>query len=151
MGLNPVPVLGSWRLISLTATDEGGERIALPMGPSPRGLIMYSADGFMSAQLAGMRTEDTPWDWCVDASAAYLGYCGTYEYTEGRIVHHVRLASSSEWAGIDLVRIPRLTGTELTLRSAGAVGAWPFLVAAWRPVSSDPALSAPADRGAVTW
>jgi hypothetical protein len=46
-------VLGAWELMSFVARDEATGEDRYPLGPTPRGLILYTADGHMSAQLAG--------------------------------------------------------------------------------------------------
>jgi Lipocalin-like domain len=45
-------VLGAWELVSFTARDETTGEDRQPLGTAPRGLILYTADGHMSAQLA---------------------------------------------------------------------------------------------------
>ena len=45
-------LIGAWRLVSCVETDvEIGETF-LPMGDHPEGLILYTPDGYMSAQLS---------------------------------------------------------------------------------------------------
>jgi hypothetical protein len=70
-------LLGAWELVSFVAVDgvTGAERH--PLGTSPRGLILYTADGFMSAQLA--RTD-------FDEYVAYGGRFTVDEQTS--TVHH---------------------------------------------------------------
>jgi hypothetical protein len=45
-------VLGAWELVSFTALDVDTGRVRHPLGTAPRGLILYTDDGHMSAQLA---------------------------------------------------------------------------------------------------
>ncbi|HEY0229578.1 MAG TPA: lipocalin-like domain-containing protein [Mycobacterium sp.] len=45
-------VLGAWELVSFVARDETTGEERQPLGTAPRGLILYTADGHMSAQLA---------------------------------------------------------------------------------------------------
>jgi lipocalin-like protein len=45
-------VLGAWELVSFVARDETTGKDRQPLGTAPRGLILYTADGHMSAQLA---------------------------------------------------------------------------------------------------
>ncbi len=70
-------VLGAWELVSFVARDarSGAERH--PLGTAPRGLILYTTDGFMSAQLA---TSDM---------AEYVAYGGRFTVDEQTaILHH---------------------------------------------------------------
>ena len=45
-------VLGGWELVSFVARDAVTGEKRHPLGAAPRGLILYTADGHMSAQLA---------------------------------------------------------------------------------------------------
>jgi hypothetical protein len=45
-------VLGAWELVSFVARDANTGNNRRPLGTAPRGLILYTADGHMSAQLA---------------------------------------------------------------------------------------------------
>jgi Lipocalin-like domain len=45
-------VLGAWELVSFVARDTTTGEDRQPLGTAPRGLILYTADGHMSAQLA---------------------------------------------------------------------------------------------------
>lgn len=45
-------VLGGWELVSFVSRDAGADDDRHPLGRAPLGLILYTADGYMSAQLA---------------------------------------------------------------------------------------------------
>jgi hypothetical protein len=45
-------VLGAWELVSFVARDTATGEARHPLGMAPRGLILYTSDGHMSAQLA---------------------------------------------------------------------------------------------------
>lgn len=45
-------VLGAWELVSFVARDAGADEDRHPLGLAPLGLILYTGDGHMSAQLA---------------------------------------------------------------------------------------------------
>ena len=45
-------LLGSWHLLSWTLTYPNSSRVELPFGKSPTGLLIYSADGWMSAAIS---------------------------------------------------------------------------------------------------
>jgi Lipocalin-like domain len=69
-------VLGAWELESFVATDvhTGVER--RPLGAEPRGLIMYTSDGHMSAQLAESDMR------------GYVAYGGRFSVNEETAVLH---------------------------------------------------------------
>jgi hypothetical protein len=98
-------LLGAWELVSFVAVDgvTGAERH--PLGTSPRGLILYTADGFMSAQLA--RTD-------FDEYFAYGGRFTVDEQTS--TVHHdVTMSMMPELLARPQFRQAEVDGDLLTL------------------------------------
>lgn len=51
-------LVGAWTLESYESSDVDGSNVRYPLGTDARGLIMYTADGYMSAQL--MRADRPP-------------------------------------------------------------------------------------------
>ena len=45
-------LIGAWRLVSCVETDVKTGEVFLPMGEHPQGFILYTPDGYMSAQLS---------------------------------------------------------------------------------------------------
>jgi len=45
-------MLGSWQLVRFESRNVATGHVLQPLGPDPQGLILYTGDGFMSAQLA---------------------------------------------------------------------------------------------------
>jgi hypothetical protein len=98
-------ILGAWALISYENRDMNGALIEYPLGKDAQGLLIYTDDGYMSAQL--MRCDRAAHDRPSGAggrpaeSAAvarrYLAYSGPFEVDEeaGTVRHH---------AGISLYR-----------------------------------------------
>lgn len=43
-------IVGAWELVEYSTTSDTG-KVDYPLGPEARGLIIYSADGYMSAQI----------------------------------------------------------------------------------------------------
>jgi len=63
-------LVGGWRLTGYKVTADG--KTEHPLGEEPRGAILYTPDGYMSAQLAGpgpYPDEDLP-------DAYYIAYSG---------------------------------------------------------------------------
>jgi hypothetical protein len=102
MSLHRNEILGSWELISFHARDTTTGDIRYPLGGRPRGLILYTEDGFMSAQLAP------------DGAGAdigdYIAYSGPFHVDEqaSTVRHDVRMATMS-----DLVTQPQLRHVSL--------------------------------------
>jgi hypothetical protein len=44
-------IRGAWTLISYIEQDDDSGPITYPLGPDAQGLIIYTHDGYMSAQL----------------------------------------------------------------------------------------------------
>lgn len=121
-------LVGTWKLVSYISKPAGGDGpIEYPLGKDARGYIIYTADGYMSAQI--MRPGSKPYstadpfaiadDEAADAARHYLAYTGPFEVTEheGRIAlkHHANLALVPNWAGDHQLRFCELKGSELVL------------------------------------
>lgn len=96
----------------------------LPFGENPIGRLVYTAGGFMSAQLASAHrpafaspafTRAT-----VDEKGAaydtFMAYCGRYEVFGDHVMHHVEMSLFPNWAGGDQKRFFELDGDSLVLR-----------------------------------
>jgi hypothetical protein len=105
-------LVGAWRLVSIDAPDATGA-LQPYWGEKPVGLIIYTADGHMAAQLYDSRRPrlDMP---CESASpdaarTAFVGlstYFGTYavDTTANTVTHTVEGAMAPDWIGSKLVR-----------------------------------------------
>ena len=123
-------ILGTWELVSYIAQDNHGGPITYPLGADALGLIMYTADGYMSAQLmrrhrpAFDRPESdggTP-EQAAAAAAGYLAYSGPFEVDESAgVVHHeVRVSLLPNWLNGTQLRQSKLDGDHLTLSAITA-------------------------------
>jgi hypothetical protein len=115
------PLLGSWRLVSFELRLPNGN-VAHPFGASPRGYLFYNEQGFMSAAFMGEgRVKPESAD-LADTSKMvnfdqFNAYCGRFEVSGNRVVHHVEVASLPQWCGIDQERIFKIDGTRLILET----------------------------------
>ena len=90
-------LVGVWSLLSYTEEKEGCEATH-PFGPKPAGFLIYTPDGFVSAQLMkpgrpAFQSRDwhlgTPEEY-VESGSGYIAYCGTYEVDEtNQTVTHI--------------------------------------------------------------
>ena len=116
-------LVGTWNLVSYRIINEDGVKTAEPFGPNPRGLLIYTENGLMSGHLmSDSRSQcrnDLPHKASSEEKAlafdTYLGYCGTYELQEGRVIHHVTTSFFPNWIGTDLIRVMQLDENLLTL------------------------------------
>jgi hypothetical protein len=97
MPLHRNEILGSWELVSFQTRDVNTGEVRHPFGDCPRGVILYTDDGFMSAQLAP-EGPDTDTD-------GYIAYTGPFHVDEeaSTVRHDVRMATMP-----DLVTQPQL-------------------------------------------
>lgn len=90
-------ILGTWKLLSYHRLDEDGEKV-YPLGTDPSGFLMYTEDGYMSAQLMKQDRPDYTLEGLHDgtrgemaeAAHGYHAYAGKYEIDEedGSVYHH---------------------------------------------------------------
>jgi hypothetical protein len=90
-------LVGAWSLESYADALEGGG-VEHPLGSNPRGLLIYTPDGLMSAQLmSGVRpppTDATEGNAEIEGeyqgkASGFIGYCGEYHFDEvAAIVYH---------------------------------------------------------------
>ncbi len=104
MGTLRDAILGGWELSSFDSRDADTGAVAHPLGASPRGLILYTADGYMSAQLT-------------DDSQTYIAYGGRFRVDEdSATVHHeVSVSMLPELLAAPQLRQARVDGDRLTL------------------------------------
>jgi hypothetical protein len=106
-------ILGTWRLVSYVEQDDRGGPVTFPLGRDAVGLIMYTTDGYMSAQLmrSGRHDYDQPdivggtIQQAAAAAEGYLAYSGPYDVDEAATVVHHRVAVSLLPNWLDTVQI----------------------------------------------
>jgi hypothetical protein len=124
-------LVGVWRLVSYADVQEGRED-SFPFGPEPTGFLIYTPDGFVSAQLMRpgrplFHSDDwhggTP-DEYQRAGSAYITYCGTHEVDEEKatVAHFPSVALFPNLILKRQLRSVSLSGDQLTLSTPGAPG-----------------------------
>jgi Lipocalin-like domain len=98
-------LLGGWRLESFVSRDIATDVERRPYGDNPSGLILYTADGYMSAQL-------TP-----DDASEYIAYGGRFHVDEeaATVRHEVLVSSVADLLTRPQLRRARIDGDRLTL------------------------------------
>ena len=82
-------LVGVWTLVSFVGLQDGLEE-SFPFGPKPEGFLIYTSDGYVSAQLMKPRRslfQSRDWQQATasefrDAGRGYIGYCGVYAVDE---------------------------------------------------------------------
>jgi hypothetical protein len=121
-------LVGAWQLVSFTIHDADTGRVDHPLGAAARGMIFYTDDGHMSAQLA-------------DADmGGYIAYGGRFTVDEDTsVVHHdVTIAMLPELLAQPQFRRASLDGDLLTLSTTTIddVGATSHASVVWRRAGS---------------
>ncbi|MCK8644126.1 lipocalin-like domain-containing protein [Mycobacterium colombiense] len=123
-------LVGAWTLESYESSDVDGSNVRYPLGTDARGIIMYTADGYMSAQL--MRADRPPiaradlqlatGDELAAAARGYLAYAGPYSVLDdGVIAHHVDVSLLPNWIGGTQYRAAQVGDDRLQLGPAEPV------------------------------
>ena len=126
-----VPFIGAWKLVSHEVAPPSGAATR-PYGDHPLGLIIYSWDGRMSAQLmdpdppafedadpAKAETAEAQRTW-----RSYVGYWGSFQVNEeaATVTHHVDGCWFRNGIGQDLVRRYTFSGDRLILEAETPFG-----------------------------
>ncbi|MGX6510982.1 lipocalin-like domain-containing protein [Rhodococcus sp. SJ-2] len=140
-------IVGSWELVEYSTTADTG-KVDYPLGPDARGLIIYSADGFMSVQI--MRPDRAPYRSLNvhsgetsergEAAGGYLAYSGPYRIDQDNsaVWHEMAVSLYPNWIGENQKRNVRFHGDMMTLSSDSLVFRTTTLSPAlvWRRTSS---------------
>jgi len=98
---------GGWLLESFVSRQGESGAVRYPFGKHPAGLILYTTDGHMSAQL----TPDP---------GEFVSYGGRFEVDEAAatVTHHVIIATMPELLQQPQIRHARVEGDRLTLSAS---------------------------------
>ena len=116
-------VVGTWKLVTASSTSATGVRKENSFGTSPKGLLIHTREGRMTAiisysgrkPLSGADRIASPPEEQAAAFATFFAYGGRYSVTGNKITHHVDVASVENWVNTDLVRVVKIEGDRLTL------------------------------------
>ncbi|KAF3886037.1 MULTISPECIES: lipocalin-like domain-containing protein [Nostocales] len=126
------PLLGTWKLISITATYPDGTSNSEAYGENPRGYITYTDGGRMmvlfstSDRKPFSRDILTPLAVDLDlvsveeraqAFSTFNAYAGTYTLNGNTVTHDIEVASIPNRVGKDLVRTFTVNGNQVTLKT----------------------------------
>jgi Lipocalin-like domain len=114
-----------WKLVSYTVEEEGREN-SLPFGPEPEGFLIYTAEGFVSAQpmkpgrslFQGHGWQGGTADEYQQAGSGHIAYCGSYAVDEENktVTHTPSVALVPNLIHKPQPRLITLGGKLLTLR-----------------------------------
>jgi hypothetical protein len=106
--MNQHRLVGTWKLVS-QVTYDANNSASPSRGEHPTGLLIYTANGYMSVHLARTEAIDPSLlDLSTERTAleGYVGYYGRYEIDESAqiVAHQVESCSYHGWLGRRLVR-----------------------------------------------
>jgi hypothetical protein len=118
-------VVGTWRLVSNTATTDKGDVNKTVLGQNPSGLLTYTADGRMMAIISDdgrkpLSIPDrvaAPAEERAEAYSTFMAYAGRYTFTCNTMVHHIEVASLQNWVNTDQTRFVHIEGNRLFVRN----------------------------------
>ena len=122
---------GAWKLVSYREIPVDGSAPFEPLGHKPRGLIIYTSDGYMSAQLSKPdRPKFASGDWFagtaddyVAEASSYIAYSGPFHVDEAKqtLTHSMFVSLFPNWTGQTQPRQVKLDGDELHLGTASPI------------------------------
>ncbi len=111
-------LLGAWHLVSWSLVYADGRPAEFPLGEDASGLLMYTADGHVSASLmqkqrpgAAPLTEGAK----AVAYSQTFAYAGRYAVRDGAVFHSIEVATNPALIGITSTRTIELAGDRLIL------------------------------------
>lgn len=117
-----VPLIGTWRLVSVVAVRKNGEQVPR-FGTAPKGYILYDGTGHMAVQIMS-----SPWPAFQNPEKptpqelqrvfdGYVAYAGSYDYDaeKSSVTHHVQMSVDPADVGQDFRRTVELAGDRVTL------------------------------------
>ena len=118
-------VVGTWTLLSVTATDEKGGVDNPVLGQHPSGLLTYTANGRMMAIISDYGRKPlsiadrvaAPAEERAEAYSTFMAYAGRYTFTCDKVVTHVEVASLQNWVNTDQTRFVTVQAERMHVRN----------------------------------
>ena len=126
------PLLGTWKLISVTAIFADGNIDKEAFGTNPIGYISYTQEGKMmvifsksgrsllsgnSASPLTAAIHSVPIEERAQAFSSFNSYAGSYTLDGDKVIHHVEIASIPNRVGKKLTRTFTLNKNRVTLKT----------------------------------
>ena len=124
-------LIGAWKLVSYEERPVDDSPPFYPMTEKPQGIIMYTPDGYMSAQLSqpnrkpfasGDWFKGTDEDYRHEAST-YIAYTGEFHVDEEKqtLTHSMFISLFPNWIGQTQPRVVKIEGDTLHLGTASPI------------------------------
>ena len=124
-------LIGTWRLLSYIEVPIEGDDSLFPMGKQPFGILMYSADGYMSVQVSKndrllyqsndkmMATQEEMYS----SLQGYIAFTGTYtvDNNQGTVIYDIESSLFPNWKNKRQCRKVDFEGDILYLKSTAPI------------------------------
>jgi len=114
MGSLKNEIIGTWKLLSYIEVPVGGEEYLFPIGTTPKGMLIFSPDGYMSVQISVKNPIKYDSDDRFSAtdkkiaarSKQYIAFTGKYttDNVLSHVIYHIETALNPNWEGVKQVR-----------------------------------------------
>jgi Lipocalin-like domain len=109
--------------VSASATASDGHQNNAPFGLKPKGILIYTREGTMSAVISHdgrkpLSVADrisAPLEERAEAFTTFFAYAGRYTDSGEKVIHHVEVSSVQNWVNTDLIRLVRKEGARIIL------------------------------------
>ena len=139
-------LIGAWKLESYVEKPIDGSAPFYPMGEKPEGIIMYTPDGYMSAQLMHPgRPKFASGDWFrgtdqefKEEALGYIAYSGPFHTDEAKqtLTHSMSVSLFPNWLRQTQPRVVKIEGDTLHLTNAAPIksgGKETYSYLTWKP------------------
>ncbi len=124
-------LIGAWMLVSYEEKPVDGSPTNYPMSEKPMGIIMYTPDGYMSAQLStpnrkpfasGDWFKGSDDDWKQEGST-YIAYTGEFHVDEEAktLTHSMFISLFPNWIGQTQPRVVKIEEDYLFLHTSNPI------------------------------
>lgn len=124
-------LIGAWTLVSYVEEPVDGSAANHPFGEQPQGMILYTPDGYMSAQLStANRAPFAGGDWFkgepqeyTAQGISYIAYTGPFHVDEAQqtLSHTMLISLFPNWTGQTQPRLVKIEGDMLSLSTASPI------------------------------
>lgn len=124
-------LIGTWVLLEYRTESLKSKQVEWPFGSCPKGILIYSPEGYMSAQVMrpgtpkhqGQEFLSGTDEQLAEAMRHYLAYSGRFtvpdmastEKSTRRVIHEVEMSSYPNWIGTTQERVAHIEGDVLEL------------------------------------
>jgi hypothetical protein len=117
----PTPALvGTWKLVSVSAKTDNGDVIHDAYGPHPDGLLTYTANGRVAGleaydgrkPLSSGDRESAPVEERAEAFSKFISYAGSYKVAGDKVTYHIEASSLENEVNTTLVNQFKFEGPD---------------------------------------